>query len=395
MVFMLGAVLVASWYYAINLTPQLTAGRRQSVSAEMYPLWNGSRAVLHHVDPYSDDVTRESEMAMYGPRAESLVRNHRELTERFVYPVYAAVTMAPLALLSFHAANVIAFYLFAALAILSVGWLREKWDRTTWLYVTIFFSTFPLGYDLLSRQPTLLFFGLVIVSLSLFRSNYPIAGGILAALSSTKPQVALPILLPILIWSAGERRRSKRFVASCCASLLVLLAWSSVLVPGWIPRWLAAMRSYSQYVPNPSIAVSVFGPRLGLVVSGLLLIALVGWLWLHPESSLWLRISLSVLIFQLLVPYATYNAVLLLIPSIWLADNSELAAAHGLPMAFVRVSLIGVLACGVVGALLFHTTGMGILIAWQLPEVMTRIYLASLVVTIGAHLYHPEVLAQA
>src|ERR1019366_10180400 len=122
-----------------------------------------------------------------------------------------------------------------------------RWDRTTVLYCALTFSSYPVIYGLQARQPTLLFFGLAVGSFALLRSGRLIPAAMLAALSAGKPQIALPVLLPMLIWTLARWHERKRFAIAFATSLLALLVISSIVSPGWMPEWLDSLRDYSQY----------------------------------------------------------------------------------------------------------------------------------------------------
>src|SRR5580698_2990742 len=116
--------LLISWCYAAAYWSASNRG----IPVEFYPFWNASRTVLHHGNPYSNEVTVENQIAAYGGPSRSV---GLENEQRFAYPVSALLPLLPLGLISFPIANTIVFFLFVAATILAVGWLRRTWDRTT------------------------------------------------------------------------------------------------------------------------------------------------------------------------------------------------------------------------------------------------------------------------
>jgi hypothetical protein len=367
--------LVISWCYAAAYWSASNRG----VPVEFYPFWNASRSVLHHGNPYSNEVTVENQVAAYGGTSRSV---GLENEQRFAYPVSALLPLLPLGLISFPIANTIVFFLFVAATILAVGWLRRTWDRTTAFYCLLTFSAYPIIYDLRSRQPTLLFFGLAVAGLALVRSGRLTAGAILAALSLGKPHLGLSVLLAELIWSLARWQERKRFALALLGSLLGVFFLSLMLTPGWISEWLGTLRAYSQY-NQPSVVVSAFGSSAGSIVSALLLLALIALLWLHRESELLQQAALSVSIISLLIPYANYNAVMLLIPTLWVVDNSVALMGSGeldqLMLGAAKVALILFFAVNIVGFILLQTSNMGKLIGWMLPSMATHALLFCLV----------------
>src|SRR5208283_2241528 len=245
----------------------------------------------------SSEVTEQNQTAVYGTTSKALGIAQEQ---RFSYPIFATFPIIPLGLLGFRTANEIVFWVFAALTALSVGWLRGRWDSTTALYSVLAFSSYPIIFSLQIRQPTFLFFGLAVGSFALLRSGHLIPAALLAALSAGKPQIAIPVLLPMLIYTMARWHERKRFAISLVAFLLGLISVSSVISPGWITEWLATLRVYSQTNP-PSIAVSWFGREIGMAVSVLLFIGLIAALWLHRESDLLFQVASSVAIHELVV----------------------------------------------------------------------------------------------
>ena len=385
-----GLCLAACWYYAICYSSAVHLGLKPGIVVDFYPLWNGSRAILQRRDPYSLRVTEENEVAAYGATANAI---GTQVEQRFVYPIHATFPVMPLGLLDFRTASEIAFWLFAVLTALSVGWLRGRWDRTTVLYCLLTFSSYPVIYDLQSRQPVLLFFGLAVGSFALLRAGHLVPAAILAVLSTGKPQIALPVLLPMLTWAFARWHERKQFLISLGAFSLVVLFVSSAISPGWMREWIAALHAYLQYI-HPSLVVSIFGSQLGIAISGILFLALVATLWLHRESSLLFQVAFSVVIFHLIVPYQTYNAVMLLIPVVWAEDNAHLIPAsdwvNQLTLAAMRVALVGSWIANGVGIFLWHTSPVGKAIAWLLPGIMVRALLASLLVMMLVQLLFPS-----
>ena len=257
--------------------------------------------------------------------------------------------LLPLSLLPFRVADITLLLLSIAAVALSVPWIRGKWDRKTLLYTILAFASYPIIVGLQMRQPTLFFFGLIVAALALLRSDRTVAAGLLAALAAGKPQIAFPVLLPMFVWALGDWRHRRKFAITVSATSLMLFAASLFMSPGWVPRWLAALREYSTYT-YPSIVVEEFG-RFGTSISVLLVISLCAVLWLLRDSDLLSQCALSVAIFAVLIPSHPYNLVLLLIPALWAFDN----APQGLPLALLRIALIELWAGSILGIVLLHT----------------------------------------
>jgi hypothetical protein len=145
------------------------------------------------------------------------------------------------------------------------------------------------------------------------------------------------------------------------------------MVPDWIPRWCAALRAYSQYV-QPSLPVLALGKQFGLattVIVGLLLIAT---LWRYRERDLAFQVALCATGFYLITQFVLWNSVLLLIPSVWIADNSRFISRCGtgsqVALSIVRVAFAALWLSTPLSAVLLHTNPLGVRLGWILPTAM-------------------------
>lgn len=350
--------LCSAWWYGWEFSRSVKVGLRSGIVDDLYPLWNGAHELLRGRDPYSREVTEENEIGMYGATAISLGLTKGQ---RFVYPLPAILPVIPLQIFNFETANAIVFVAFLFSIPMCVGWIRGKWDQRTALYSILALSTYPIVFVVQTRQPTLLYIGLALFATSLLRRGSPIAAGIVASLAACKPHVALPILLPMAVWSIG---RAWKFTVSLAASGALLTLGFLLDDPTWISKWIESMRSYAQTTSQPSLIMQALGKPVGIPLSIAACILLVGFLWMKRRGDLFLLISAAVGILQLVIPWEFYNSILLLIPIVWVFDH-----ATGIAVSFVRVSLAEYWACSLAGAILLHFGVMGDL-AWRLPTVM-------------------------
>jgi len=362
--------LAGSWYYALSIAARGGFAMKPGIINDYYPLWNASRCILHRIDPYSPEVTEQNDIAANGVTAKVL---GTPIRQRFAYPAYATFPVLPLGLFDSGTAKQVALWLFAALVALSVGWLRAKWDGRTVLYTILALASYPVIIALQMRQPTILFFGLAVGSFALFRSGYLIPAGIVAAFAVGKPQIAAVLLLPMLISTVARWQNRKAFVTAFAFSLLALLLLASFVAPGWFPEWLEALRGYSQSA-RPSAIAFMFGHKVSVVISVGLLLGLATLLWRHRKRDLLFQAAISAPVFYLITPFVDYNAILLLVPAVWIADNchsiQEGGTANQLALAAVRVAFIGLWLAAPLGALLLHMGPLANRMAWGLPELL-------------------------
>lgn len=211
-------LLVTSWYFAQSLVSMSRIGARQGAPNDFFQLWNAARALLQGSDPYGPEVTLRAQIAMYGMPAKAV--DGQVYSVAFAYPLQGAFPALPLALMSFPIADKVALITFALIIALSVGWLRGCWDSTALLYCILAFASYPVIIALQMRQPTVLFFGLAIASLALLRSNHLVLAGVVGALAAGKPQIAVAVLLPMLVWALAEWKTRNRFPISLAVSSL-------------------------------------------------------------------------------------------------------------------------------------------------------------------------------
>ena len=130
---LLAALLAASlWFYVQRvLVPfqqadAATHGRPRGMLSDLYPRWLGSRELLlHHRDPYADDVTREIQAGYYGRPLDVARAGDPRDEERFAYPVYVAFLLAPTVSLPFPAVRDAFRWLLGMVTVASILlWLR-------------------------------------------------------------------------------------------------------------------------------------------------------------------------------------------------------------------------------------------------------------------------------
>jgi len=367
--------LASSLAYVIGRGERMRAeaGGRCCFTSEGYVLWNGVRSIAGGADPYSGEVSLQNEIYLYGSSAS--LRGLEP--QRFAYPMYTVLPLLPIGWLGFHAASRVLLVVFGALLACWIGWLRGKWDRGTWIYTIVAFATYPVLYDFVSLQPTVLALALATGGLALLRSRQFAWAAAVTALSMIKPQIAAPILLPILV-AAIDLKEYRRFAVWLVAAGAGLALLAGMLRPRWVAEWISAARDYARYSPH-SMASGWFGPAAP-AISGLIVLGLIVLLWALRHSDLLFRISLSVVLLYPLLPYRSYNAAVFAIPVIWLADNTALVKAcgamHELALGIARMAVIALWAFTGIGAALLWSSAWKI--GFMLPIAGLHLVLVSL-----------------
>jgi len=307
--------------------------------SDLYPRWLGSRELLlRGRDPYSSEVTREIQIGYYGRPLNTALPNDPHDQEAFAYPVYVAFLLSPTVRLPFAIVQDIMRWTLAALTVLGVAlWLRmANWrvSRLAFAPIVIFtLGTFWVVQGIRLQQLTLLVVPLIAGSVVLLIANRQIGSGALLAIATVKPQIALPLVAWLLLWSLGDVRARWKFVSAFSLMLLVLVGAGEVLLPGWTGEFYAALVAYRGYTRHLSPLDELTTPKLGVVLAIVVIVSVAAVCWrarqVSAEDDHFRWTTALVLAANLLVipTVAPYNQLLLL-PGIFLLLRSWKQSWH-------------------------------------------------------------------
>ncbi len=219
---------------------------RSSGANDFYSRWMGARALfLRQQNPYSDAVTREIQMGMYGRLARA-----EEDQVAFAYPLYAALIAAPLVFVSYDVAQALWMALLVmgvvmgALALGIVNQIRLSPLALAGIVLgTLFF--YPSVRGIFLGQYALFSFACMALAGLAIAKGHDTTAGVLLALATVKPQPVVFLFPVILFWA--WRNAHHRVVSSALMALAILVGVSFVWVPGWLTDFLNALRAYTQY----------------------------------------------------------------------------------------------------------------------------------------------------
>ena len=199
-------------------------------------------------------------------------------------------------------------------------------------------SSFAVVDGLHLQQITLLVAALIAGSMAALAGGRLLLAGVLLALATVKPQLAILVVAFLLCWTLGAWRDRKWLVVGFGSAMAVLLVASELVLPGWFGFWRQAAQAYIGY-HKPSLLNSLLGHRTALVVAALA-ISLCGVLFWRvrkePPGSGQFNFALvsALLLTALLLPNAGgayYNQVLLIPAALWLFTSGlALAKNNGL-----------------------------------------------------------------
>lgn len=333
------------WFYVDHiLVPHQIAeaaahGRPRGNLSDLYPRWLGARELLlHGRNPYSDDITREIQQGYYGRVLDPAMPNDPKDQQRFAYPAYVVFLLAPLVRLPFRMAQEVFFGFELSLTALSAWlWLALlRWRLTMVEIATLLLLTlgsFPAVQGLKLQQMSLLVAGLIAAAATCIARGSLFWGGALLALTTIKPQLALPSVAWLLGWTMADWKERKPLLGGFALTLALLMGAAEMVLPGWIGMFAVAVKEYRRYTGNKSIIEVLTASAVGAenVASSaistalmILAIAMTGiLLWKlkkksYDRESFAGAIALALALTVVIVPmYAPYNQVLLL-PSILL-----------------------------------------------------------------------------
>jgi len=324
--------------------------------SDLYPRWYGSRELLlHGRDPYGPEVTHEIQLWAYGRPVDTINGTGPRDENRFAYPLYIAFLLAPTVRLPFATVQKFFWTLDPLLALAGIclwldmlGW---RSSRPIWGAVLLLsFASFPVLESIYLQQPGLLaVLFLAGAGAALTRRRLGLAGA-LFGLASIKPQLVALLTAWLLVWAFSEWRSRKRLVLGFGITMLVLLGFSELLLPGWFGEWVKGVRAYQHYTGNTSILSTLLTHWGGTAAAITLLVALATIVWpLRHEAAQSDRfrfafvLILAVTVVVIPTVYPTGQVVLL--PALyWLLKNFPRiwVAGRATRLAYVALwSLLG------------------------------------------------------
>ncbi len=224
------------------------------LGADFFTFWLAGRAALvEGGNPYSSEVTLQSQIGIYGRPAYP-----EEDQVAFAYPPYSLLPILPGALLPYAWAE--AYWL--ALNVLAISALALRafpaGQRTRSLLYFLFYPVFfglilgnfavPLGTILA---------GCIIF---LFLRKEPntaaqIAGGFFLGWATCKPQFIWFFALVMVI--IAVRRQMRPFLFSLAASAVLMAGISFLMVPDWPALWIGRVFEYAGYVRSQLILTTL------------------------------------------------------------------------------------------------------------------------------------------
>lgn len=320
------------WEYYVDVEH----GGLKAQMDDLYSPWVGTRELLlRGRNPYGPEVSHEIQMVFYGHVINQVYGKpgvNAVNEQRFAYPVYVVFLLAPTAYMDFSRLQVCASVAFAILTAISVLlWLDvSRWrpPRSLVAAILLFVLSSPqVIQGLRLRQVGMLAGFMLALSAWCIARNHLAIAGILLALSTVKPQMAVLPLMWFLLWSVSTWPRRWPLLAGFGATLTGLVGLGEVILPGWPRYFVDGLLAYRRYSPWPSLLGIALGNWIGGTLSGIAIVGLLALAWRNRKaggaSPEFIQTSAAffigaTIVLPLLVPF---NQVLLLLPAMMIVRN--------------------------------------------------------------------------
>lgn len=327
--FLLAALAAASmWFYVdrilvgYQVADAAVHQRPRGNLSDLYPRWLGARELLlRQRNPYSDEISREIQQGYYGRLLDPRRPNDPKDQQGFAYPVYVVFLLAPFIGFPFHSVQMVFYWTLIGMTAASVWlWLRAlRWRLSVGsiaICIALILGCFPTVQGTKLQQLSLLVAALLAGSMACVSGGLLFCGGTLLALATIKPQLAWPLVLWMLVWSASDWPRRRRLIFGFGLVMALLLGGAEIILPGWLRMFTQALRQYHRYTQNQSVLLVPWAFS-GIVIA----VAAIACAWLlckfrrvpADSENFGLATSLVLALTVLVVPmYAPYNQVVLL-----------------------------------------------------------------------------------
>jgi hypothetical protein len=351
-----------TWTYARRvliphqISDSAARGRPRGNLSDLYPRWIGARELLlHGRDPYQADVTREIQAGYYGRPLDASRPGDPIDQQGFAYPVYVVFYLAPAVRLDFAIVQRAFFWILVFITAAGVLlWLRVLDWRVSFpaqaAIVALSLGNLPVLQGLKLQQLTLLVAAMCAAAMALLVAGRSLVAGMVLALATIKPQLVLPLLLWLAIWSLSDLRRRYRWAASFLIVLIFLCAASELVLPHWVGRFWRAVGEYWQYTQATPMLEAMLGRFAGKLIEVLLAAITVLFCYRRRkpaedsasfQSSTCLVLALTVIS----VPtFSLYNQVLLIPAILLIARDCRAIWAGGLVGRVLLILTSGLLA---------------------------------------------------
>jgi hypothetical protein len=288
--------------------------------------WVAARSFLKEgLTPYSEEVQISIQEMFYGSQP-----NVEEGEFIFVYPFYTMSVFLPFSLINdFNLAR--ALWMTAQeisillIAILSIKLTGRRFSTVVLVALLLFSIFWYHGMRAIINGNIVVLASLfIVISLIFIKSEHDFAAGVLIALATIKPNMAVLFVVFVSIWGLFHHRW--RLISGIFVGMLALIFGSMFFVPDWIFQNITQIKAFSNFwsIGSPGEYISYMLPGLGnllrwgmTIVLGILL--LIEWRASLGKDFRWFlwTVCITLVISQLIgIQTDPGNYILLLLPLI-------------------------------------------------------------------------------
>jgi len=287
--------------------------------------WVAARSFLKEgLNPYSEEVSMGiREMLSSQP-------SFNEGDGIFVYPFYAMSVFFPFSF--FGEYNLARALWMTALeisivfiAILSIKLINRRFSTVVLVALLLFSIFWYHGMRAIINGNIVVIASLfIVISLGFIKSEHDFAAGLLIALATIKPNMAILFVVFVSIWGLFHRRW--RLILGIFVGMMALIFGSMLFVPDWIFQNIIQIKAFSNFwsIGSPGEYISYILPGLGnqlrwgmTIVLGIFL--LIEWRASLGKDFRWFlwTVCITLVISQLIgIQTDPGNYILLLLPLI-------------------------------------------------------------------------------
>ncbi|NPA92740.1 MAG: DUF2029 domain-containing protein, partial [Chloroflexi bacterium] len=308
--------------------------------------WVGTRALLFEgLSPYSDEVALRIQQRAYGRPARA-----DEDQMRMAYPIYSVLIFAPFAWIAdYPLARAVWMTALEVLllALLALSLRLVRWKPSTPLLgmLLLFSLTWYHGVRAVINGNAVVWVAFFLTAaVWALEERRDAWAGVLLALATIKPHLALLPLLFVFGWAWFQHRR--KVIVWTVGTVAVFSLAGMLVVPQWVLQNLREVLAYTDYTPPTTIQDALQGwfPEWGTTLGWALTLALAGmlvWVWWQA----WQQVAFPLWTYALTLVASQWigittdpgNFILLFLPLIWVL--ARLARRFGERAAWV---LLGV-----------------------------------------------------
>lgn len=249
-------VFIAAALLALVLFTVLihTALAGNHLGADFFTFWVAGKAFFsEQTNPYSETVTLQSQMGIYGRPALP-----EEDQVAFAYPLYSLLAVLPASLMPYDWA--ISFWLALNILVLVsiLYWIfpakAKPFSLSVLLLYPVFFGLVMGNFAVFVGIAILFFFGVIVQGQNRGHAAQ-IASALLLAWATAKPQFVWIYLIFILVITV--RQRLWTFLAALAGFGFLFAGFAFAVLPGWLLQWIQRVQEYAVYVQGRPSAVQL------------------------------------------------------------------------------------------------------------------------------------------